>query len=462
MTTATRTLEAGGGRTWQYELGTLLVPENRDVADSRLIGVGFAHFRSTSEQPAAPPMFRLPGGPGGSYVSRLEPGSRGRDGLCAELEQFLPWCDVVFVDQRGFSEQGDILRAVFQVPPRDPQRPMTTADWVAASEACARAAVAEFEDSEVDLRGYHVKECAHDVAALARALDYESIILNGTSFGSQWSFAVMRLHPDLVARALLSGVEPLDHGYDMPSHVFAAVQRMWQEIDADPRFAPHLPEGGMAEAARVAIERLEREPLRIEVERTDGTTKTLGVFGPAAFPWNDPDEILDLFHGRTERWKRQAMRERVARGQRIPLIGPSIDTSLGVTPARRYRLWNDPATRYLGRNNFAGGLATAAIWPSPDVGDDFRTPELCDIPVVFAQGDWDTKTPIENTYEIAPFFPRSRVVIAERGGHGVLGSIAEQCPEAWAELLEFVQTGDLDGIPARVRLAPSRTFTPPS
>ena len=88
---------------------------------------------------------------------------------------------------------------------------------------------------------------ARAVAELRKALGYEKIILNGTSFGSQWSFAVMRLHPGIVARALLSGIEPLNHGYDMPSHVFAAVQRMWRTLDEDPRFESYLPEGGMAE-----------------------------------------------------------------------------------------------------------------------------------------------------------------------------------------------------------------------
>ena len=109
---------------------------------------------------------------------------------------------------------------------------------VAAFQAFAKTTVAEYAKKGIDLAGYNVKECAHDVEDLRKALGYEKITLCGTSFGSQWSFAVMRLHPDSVARALLSGVEPLDHGYDMPSYVFAAVQRMWRTIEADDRFKP--------------------------------------------------------------------------------------------------------------------------------------------------------------------------------------------------------------------------------
>ncbi|MCH8978945.1 MAG: alpha/beta fold hydrolase [Armatimonadetes bacterium] len=449
------------GVVYKYDLGTIYVPENRDDPNSRVIGVGFARFRSTASSPQAPAMFILPGGPGSSYLARMKSSSSQRERLAEELARFLPFCDVVYVDQRGFSEHGDVLLATMSAPKRPTDRALTEEDWTAAFETFARETVAQYAETNVDLRGYTVKECANDVADLRKALGYDKIMLNGTSFGSQWSFAVMRLHPEIVARALLSGVEPLNHGYDMPSYVFAAVQRMWRTIDEDESFKPYLPPGGMAEAARVVIERLERGEFVIQGEaQSNGEKSTIGVYGPADFPWSNPTRILDLYHGHTEIWQRQAERGFEARTRSVDLIGPLIDTSLGVTPERRHRMWTDPATRYLGRG-FAPGLATAEIWPSADVGDDFRTPVLSEIPVVFAQGDWDTKTPLENTFEIAPFFVNSRVIVAERGGHGVLRPIALQLPEVWAEIEEFLRTGDMDGIPARVRLAPSRRFRPP-
>ncbi|MEM7699904.1 MAG: alpha/beta hydrolase, partial [Verrucomicrobiota bacterium] len=100
--------------------------------------------------------------------------------------------------------------------------------------------------------------------------------------------------------------------------------------------------------------------------------------------------------------------------------------------------------------------------PSEDVGDDFRSPGINPIPVVFAQGDWDISTPVENTYEIAPFFPNSHTIIAEQGGHGVLAPIAEQLPEVWDTLLEFLRTGAMDKIPSRVTLEPSEEFVAPA
>ncbi|WP_163332058.1 alpha/beta fold hydrolase, partial [Klebsiella aerogenes] len=58
-----------------------------------------------------------------------------------------------------------------------------------------------------DLSGYTIAACADDVDALRQALGYPRIVLVGQSFGSQWSLAVMRRHPQIVTRAILSGVE---------------------------------------------------------------------------------------------------------------------------------------------------------------------------------------------------------------------------------------------------------------
>ena len=444
------------GEDFEFEVGTFYVAENREELMTRTIGIGFVRFRSLQQPPSGPPIFLLPGGPGGSYVRPLEnAGLREQARMIGRFSQYMGGTDLVLVDQRGASARGDVLMATSPAASPPENRAATLEDSISWYREFTEQVVAEYQESDVDLRGYTVIECAHDVAELATALGYDQITLCGTSFGSQWSFAIMRLYPELVVRALLSGVEPLDHGYDMPSHVFAAVRRIWKTIDEDPSFAEFLPEGGMAAAAEAVIQRLEREP--IQYQRAGDTS----FLGPEDFPWRDPALILQLYHDDLTPWTSGAFGDGGVAGGPRTILGPLIDSSLGVTPKRRHQLWTDPAVRYLTRSNFALYLATAELWPSPDVGDDFRTPVECDIPVIFAQGDWDLSTPIENTYEIAPYFTRSRVLVAERGGHGVLEPIAAQLPEVWAEIENFLHTGDFDGIPSHVLLEPSvRPRTP--
>lgn len=450
-----------------FELGTLYVPENRSDPKRRLIGVGFARFRA-SKSTDAPPTFHLPGGPGTSFLSQLKQDNNQLALRLKSIDLYRRVGDVVLVDQRGFSERGDVLKFRHRSQGEPLDQSGSLARSTEAFKELAHAAVADYAKRGIDLRGYTVKECADDVNDLRQALGYERLTLVGTSFGSQWSFAIMRRHPDRVARALLSGVEPLDHGYDMPSQVFAAVQRMWWDAEKDPRLKPYLPPGGLMQAAREVLRRLERSPVQVSVNspgpKGEKVTVTLGkedlqrdgfIRGTAG-----PAFLLSLYHERYESWASSVLTRRRNREVEQRIIGPLIDTSLGVTPQRKYLLRTDPATEFLGQWNFDGYLATTGIWPSPDVGDAFRTEVLCRIPVIFAQGDWDTSTPVENTLTIAPCYPNGRVLIVERGGHGVLGSIAQGFPQVMAKLLEFLETGTTTELPTRVTLPVPRFAVP--
>ncbi|HYW71789.1 MAG TPA: alpha/beta hydrolase [Pyrinomonadaceae bacterium] len=450
-----------------FQLGTLYVPENRADPNSRIIGVGFARFLA-SQPTGAPPTFHLPGGPGFSYLTGLNQSNRQLRSRIQHIAKYQRVGDVVFVDQRGFSERGDRLMFKYRMPEEPLDKGASLARSTAAFADLARAAVAEFAGKGIDLRGYTVKELADDVNDLRRALGYDRITLVGSSFGSQWSFAVMRRHPDIVMRALLSGVEPLDYGYDMPSHVFAAIQRMWWEAEKDPRLKPYLPEGGLAAAAREVLRRLERGPVKVMVKAPGSKTgETLTItLGPEdfrrSFPkgTNGPAFLISLYHEQYDQWAYSTLAGRRGWEWEFPVIDVLIDTSLGVTPRREYLLRTDAGTEFLGQWNFDSYLATADIWPTQDVGDEFRTEIVSRIPVVFAQGDWDTNTPVENALNIAPYFPNGRLMIATNGGHGVIEPIAAYLPDVFETLLDFLRTGSTANLPARVTL-PAPKFDEP-
>jgi len=450
-----RQYKTWSGKSGEYEVGTFYVRENRSDPESRVIGLGFSRFPAKDRQ--GPPIFFLPGGPGNSFLER------GTDPQLRRTPFYVEYvwdtCDVICVDQRGYSRRGEVLRGSFNGTAPKPDSSLE--DRIAEYQRMAETVTKTYSETETDLRGYNVLECVEDVNELRQALGYEKIALRGQSFGCQWSFAVMRQHPEIVERALLSGIEPLNHAYDMPSHVFAAVQRMWKVVDKDPRFAPYLPPGGMAEAAESVIKRLEEKPIEVSAKGFFGFGEptVVRVIGPDDFPWDEPAWILELYHGQTKRW---AQRRGRMRGTGT-LIHPLIDSSLGVTPERREKLWNDPAVRYLSRGNFAMFLATADIWPSPDVGDAFRTPIPCDIPVVFVNGDWDRNTPVENMHEIAPFFPNSHTMVVHQAGHGTINSaMLKEHPMVMSQLMEFLQTGSMQGLPDSIEFQPSRQFDPPT
>ena len=461
-----RTFTTLDGEIVPYELGTLFVPENRDDPNSRTIGVGFARFRSTGPA-GGPPTFHLPGGPGSSYVAWLDDGSPiSRRRVSKWLLPFRAAGDVVLIDQRGFSARGDQFTYLERPTAAPLSRPAMMETEVRAKVDAIRLGLASYPGK--DLSGYTILACADDVDDLRQALGYSRIALVGQSFGSQWSLAVMRRHPQIVARAILSGVEPLNNHYDMPSHILASLQRLAWEADADPRLAPWRPEGGLMAAVRTIRDRLARAPVKVVVsDKTTGRRQTvvvgLGDFQQALLspPATWPALILSLYHGQFDGLARQAIEQRAASSKPDALIGPLIDTSIGVTPERRYLLRSDPGLEFLGGWNFEGYLAATPYMPTRDVGDSFRTPVRTEIPVLFVHGDWDISTPIENTLGLMPYFPNSHLLRVHRGGHIARAELFDQDAPVARSIVDFARTGSLAGLPDEVAL-PAPTFLLPA
>lgn len=445
-----------GGKTGEYEVGTFYVRENRSDPDSRVISIGFSRWRAKRES-NQPPVFILPGGPGQSY-QEANPSNPNLRRTPFYITGLWGRSDVITVDQRGASSRGEILRARYDGIA--PKLDSGIGHKVEDAKRFAKSAAQKYAETDVDLRGYTVLECVEDVNELRQALGYKKISLCGGSFGSQWSFGIMRKYPHIVERALLSGVEPLDHGYDRPSHTLAMLERTWRVVNKDPRFQPYLPPGGMREAAEVVIRKLESDGIAVEKAGllSFGKSEVVRVLGPTDFPWKEPAQILELYHGKTSRW---ASKRRRARGN-VEILYHLIDSSLGVTPERKKRLFNDPAKRFFTTRYFEPLISAAELWPTEDVGDEFRRPVTCEIPVVFVHGDWDDRTPIENTFEIEPYFPNSHTLIVHQAGHGtVTRKMYGEHPTVFNKLMAFLSRGEMKDLPDRITVKPYRTWSPP-
>jgi pimeloyl-ACP methyl ester carboxylesterase len=318
-----------------------------------------------------------------------------------------------------------------------------------------------------DLAGYTIIQCAEDVNDLRFALHYTKISLSGQSFGSQWSFAVMRLHPSIVERAVISGTEPLDKAFDMPSQILASLQRVAWEAERDPKLAPYLPKSGLIGAIRAVEQRLRSAPVHVELPGSTTAPArriTLGVGDFQASllrpPATWPAFVLSVYHGHYKELAEESAQRRANIEGAMRLIEPLIDSSLGAPSQRAYLLKTDPAADLLGFWDFDALMASANAWPTPALEDAFLTPVLNSTPVIFIHGDWDTATPVENMLDMLPYFPNARAVLVHRGRHQSREPLFAERPDIAVRLTRFLRSGETDGLPAEATL-PAPVFDLP-
>jgi pimeloyl-ACP methyl ester carboxylesterase len=450
------------GSTMPYEIGTLPVPENRDKPNSRLIGVGFARVRATHPT-GAPPIVVLAGGPGLTMLDIVLDHDDAAKRRVKAWQAYAEVADLIVIEQRGYTLRGDLMEIDSPALPLD--RPATTAQDIAITRDLARRAQAAYP--QADLSGYSIAQIADDVDDLRQALGYDKVSLVAASFGSQWAFAVMKRHPGRVARTVISSAEPLDYGYDMPSQVFAAFQRIAVEADADAGLKPYLPPGGTIAALQAVRERFARGPVTVTVKDETGRARRivlgledyqLALITYSANAATFPRFVLSAYHGRYEAWAKDAIGWRAA--EKRSLINPLINIGLDMSAERKALLWSDPALPVLGGWNFAAYLATKGDWATPDAGDAFRKAVQDPTPVLFVQGDWDTSTPIENTLAMLPYFPNARTIVLHRAEHNGTFALLRTRPEVAAQVYDFLRDGRTAGLPSEVSLDPVKFAKP--
>jgi len=445
------------------ERGMLVVPLKHADPAGKTIEVEVYRFRGAgSAAQARPPVFVLPGGPGFPGLGV----SLARRGYYEDAIQ--PWTgitDLVVVGQRGIGTSKPNTACGFLSPlPID--RAVSAEERAASLRKASGQCKAKWEGDGYDLSAFNVIEAAADVDDVRRALGYDRIIVWGGSFGSHWGMAVMRFHPEIVARAILTGMEGPDHTYDMPSGVLNSLSRLAAAAEQSPQFDGQIPEGGLIAALASVIERLDSEPVNVSV--------MLGTSTAATQVRLDGDRIRELAYGyRGTTSSRNGMRtwpadvillhraeyrdaaEQIARrslGFRAlpPASFFMLDCGSGISRERHDRLSVDTAKRIVGDLGWYYDTA-CPVWGA-DLGDAFRRNFTTTIPTVIVQGTWDTSTPFENALELAPFFENSRLISVEGGSHGALREALEADSTFRAVLAHFVATGDMSQLPNEVKL----------
>lgn len=469
--------DLGNGQFDFVEQGYLFVPENRDRADSEIIGVHFMRFRTTSKEPATP-IFMLAGGPGSSWIPSLTEGTNGiGDPAKGDFEITLQMLsdlrsvsDVVVIDQRGAGLSIPQLDCPNnqQLAPVD--APFSATQMEASFKQYVRDCKQAWAAQGRDVDGYHALQLADDIDDLRRSLGYEKISLYAGSFGSEWGFVTLHRHPAIVERVAFRGLEGINNTYDMPTEVLTSVRTILAQAERDSDLAPYVPDGGFLEAVRRRITELEATPIlqAIKDPITGQPVEVLIGGDELRYAWRSgvnrvgtqdwPASLVAILNGDLSAVAKEVARmkgyfnpEPVGNHRAMHM---AIDCGLSPGPDRREQLLTDPAIELIGDINLPY-FAMCEEWAAPSVPSSWFNVLHTDVPALFVHGTWDLSTPLKNAIEIAPGFSNGHLIIVDGGTHGVIRDLYRERPEAIRPLIrKFFQGQPIDDAPDRISLPP--------
>ncbi len=413
-------------------LGRIRVPENRGVEDGPMIEIAFVVYPSTNPDPG-PPIFYLAGGPGGSGVVHcVGPATDPRIGL-------LQHGDVIGVDQRGtglsrpnLSEAPEFL---YELPL---DRAVSRGDVIAAVTEASERCMAHWKQQGVDVSAYNTIESADDIDAVRRALGVEKIVTYGESYGSHLSLAILRRHAERVSRAVMLKVEGPDQTWKLPSNVHRQLVKLHEMVAADPGLRQHIPD--FVGLLRQVLEQLESEPVTVPMKQWGPNASiTIGRYDlellialGLASSNNLSGMPAAVYYMSKGQWAPMAGSfARFRRGDIGSAMAVMMDCASGASPARRARITKearDPANLLGDVLNFPFYPETCAACDDPDLGEVFRGPLKCDVPVLFASGDLDARTPPSNVEEIRGGFTNHVHLVVEGTGHDSRELMSEKYP----------------------------------
>jgi len=184
----------GSKSKYAAECGTLIVRENWDKANSRLIALPIVRIPASGADPAEP-VFFLNGGPGYPNLVWTPP------------DWILKNHDVLMVGYRGV--EGTVTlscpeanRLVEAHQGKDFFSEQTYAEIVPAIKRCA----ATLQEAGADLSGYTIPGVVEDMEAVRTAFGYERINLFSESYGTRIAEIYAYMYPDSLHRLVLIGV----------------------------------------------------------------------------------------------------------------------------------------------------------------------------------------------------------------------------------------------------------------
>jgi pimeloyl-ACP methyl ester carboxylesterase len=405
------------------EYGTLMVPENRQDPDSRLIELPVIRIHATGEIKAEP-LFLLGGGPG-------VPNSQTPDFLRrAGYEDYpMPWLfqhnDLVMVGYRGVDGPVSLSCPGFREALRNHERPLSSRALKESAKALSEDH-RRLIDSGVDVDGYSIIEVADDLEAVRKSLGFEKINLLSRSYGTIVAYAYCLRHADSIHRNLMLSADAPGHVAKLRPEILDAVFRRyansWKDCTSCQARSPDLL-GSFRNVFQEMEERDTPDPDKTKMMAYLMSADTAAApFIFNAFATAESGDFRDLM-----------ALEAAFGGFAGGLVWGDFFSKL----ISSWELGEGPYHEEMDRPGSILGSPLAKLvvgihqyggWPMKSIPDEFRQPRLTDVDTLVVGGTMDVSSPIQNVKDhLLPYLRNGKwVELAEFGHNEAMGQVQQE------------------------------------
>jgi pimeloyl-ACP methyl ester carboxylesterase len=418
--------------------GKYEVFEDRAAKAGRKISLNVVMLPALAEKPAPEPIFYFAGGPGGA--ASMYAGAP----FMTRLRQHR---DVVMVDQRGTGASNPLQCDLYGDTSN-----MNAYFGETFAEARVRACRAELEKI-ADLKLYTTPIAMADLDEVREAMGYDKINVNGGSYGSTAALAYLRLYPQHVRAAAVSGVAPVDYRMALPfaKGIEHALDRIFSDCAADAKCGAAFP--NLRKEFAEVVARLTKAPATFEATNPFNGQKQQITMSREGFMEHVrtalylpevmnylPFLIHDMAGGDYSRFASvsyQVFRQldgQIARGMHLSVVCSESTPFITEEEIKR-----ETAGTFYGEARLRAYQRACGLWPRGDVPAGFRDAKKLDVPVLMISGDFDPVTPPFVGASALAQYTQGKQIIVHNGTHS-----SYECTERL--MAEFFDRGTWQGL----------------
>jgi pimeloyl-ACP methyl ester carboxylesterase len=434
--------------------GSIMVPENRNNPESRMISLHYVRFPATGKKPGSPIIY-LSGGPGGSGIQTAKY-PNFRFPLFMALREF---GDVIALDQRGTGASNITPKCVSsQILPQT--QVLTDQGVTDYYTKAAHECMVFWKSKDVDVLGYTTVQNALDLDDLRKHFNAEKISLWGISYGSHLAFSALKLLKGKIDKVVIASAEGLNQTVKLPANTDTYFDRLQLAINQQPQAAKEYPD--LKGLIKRVHSQLEKKPLDIKILQKDGGQldflfqrmhMQLLASGMISDPSRGVKPLLAIYKT-LDQGHSEMLSKVLERGyfndNRISfnVMSFAMDVGSGITEERLALVDQQAKTSLLG---------TALNFPMPhlnrsieglDLGDKFRSDPISDVPTLLLTGTLDGRTYISAQKKATKGLSNLTHVMVKNAGHNLF----MLSPEVTETIKKFLKGEKIDKKEITVKL----------